>query len=191
MNIDIGGQKARNDMGGKWKIVDCTRKSKNPIGQTDYVVNLNKENLPFKDNKIDNIYSSHTLEHIEPIALPNVFKEMYRVLKPKIGKIRIVVPDCEKAVRWYLKKPEMLKGISLPSKKRNIPDTKMGYLTCWFATPGRGHKIGFDYELILAYMKNASFRKITRKKFNSCSKIFNGKDMGRYENFSIYVEAIK
>lgn len=184
MNIDIGGEKHRNDMKGKWKIVDCTRSA-------NYIVNLNKENLPFDNNTIDSIYSSHTLEHIESMYLPNVLKEMHRVLKPKSGKIRIVVPDCEKAVRWYLEKPEKLKDNGLPSKRRDIPDTKMGYLTCWFCTPGRGHKIGFDYELILAYMKNAGFRKIIKRKFNDCSKIFTGKDIGRYRNFSIYMEGIK
>jgi len=180
MNVDIGGQKKRNDMKGKWKILDCTRSA-------DYVCNLNKEKLPFKDNTIDSIYSSHTLEHIEPIALPDVLKEMYRVLKPKSGKIRIIVPDCEKAIKWYLEKPEMLRNSGMPARHKYIPDTKMGFLTCWFHTAGRGHKIGFDYELIFTYMKNAGFKKITKRKFNDCS----GKDHGRYQNFSIYLEATK
>lgn len=184
MNVDIGGQKHRNDMDGKWKILDCARSA-------DYVVNLNTDNLPFKDNSVDNIYTSHTLEHLELSALPNVLKEMYRVLKPKIGTVRIIVPDCEKAVDWYLNKPEMLKKKRLPGIFGDVPRTKMGYLSCWFSTPGRGHKIGFDYELILTYLTNAGFKKITRKKFNDCSKIFNGKDIGRYQDFSIYLEAIK
>jgi len=184
MNIDIGGQKNRNDQKGKWKIVDMAKSA-------DYVVNLNKENLPFKDNTIDNIYTSHTLEHIESTYLPNILKEIHRILKPKSGIIRIVVPDCEKAIKWYLKNPKILSNMGMPSKKPNIPSTKMGYLTCWFCTPGKGHKIGFDYELILAYMKNAGFKKIIKKKFNECSKIFNGKDIVRYKDFSIYMEAIK
>ena len=184
MNIDIGGQKHRNDINGKWKILDVSKSA-------DYVCNLNEENLPFKDNTIDSIYCSHTLEHIELAALPDVLKEIYRVLKLKTGVLRIVVPDCEKAIKWYLEKPEILKDRKLPRIFKNVPKTKMGYLSCWFSTPGRGHKIGFDYELLLEYLKNAGFKKIIRKKFNECSKIFIEKDIKRYESFSIYLETIK
>ena len=47
--------------------------------------------LPFNDNSVDEIFTSHTLEHIENKDVPFVWEEMYRVLKPN-GIIDIIVP---------------------------------------------------------------------------------------------------
>jgi predicted SAM-dependent methyltransferase len=52
------------------------------------VVDLNKK-LPFKSNSIDEVYTSHTLEHlIDPM---DMVKEIHRVLKPG-AKCTIQVP---------------------------------------------------------------------------------------------------
>jgi len=54
-----------------------------------YVVNLNKNKLPFEDNSVDEARSSHTLEHLSfPMEM---VQEVYRVLKPG-AKFTIVVP---------------------------------------------------------------------------------------------------
>jgi SAM-dependent methyltransferase len=54
----------------------------------DIVMDLNKK-FPFKDNSIDEILLSHTLEHFhEPLL---ILKECYRVLKDK-GIVEIYVP---------------------------------------------------------------------------------------------------
>lgn len=50
--------------------------------------------LPFSDNSIDYIYSSHLLEHLFKDDATKLMKEAYRVLK-KGGVIRIAVPDLE------------------------------------------------------------------------------------------------
>jgi len=183
INVDIGGSKARRDLGGKWKICDISKGS-------DFPCDLNKDNLPFNDNSVNAIFCSHTLEHIEPERIPFVLKEMKRVLRPK-GKIRIVVPDCEMAVKWYLENPSMLMRPGMPSKPKFVPNTKMGYLTAWFYTKGKGHRSGFDFELLSRYLLDAGFRGIKRMKYNVCSEIFKGKDYARYQNNSIFVEAIK
>jgi len=47
--------------------------------------------LPFSDNSVDEIYTSHTLEHIERKDVPFVWEEIYRVLK-KGGIATIIVP---------------------------------------------------------------------------------------------------
>ncbi|MCD6283892.1 class I SAM-dependent methyltransferase [bacterium] len=38
-------------------------------------------NLPFKDNSVDEIYSSHLVEHFSPKETEKFFAEIYRVLK--------------------------------------------------------------------------------------------------------------
>lgn len=63
-------------------------------------INLNKT-LPFKNESVDVIYSSHVLEHFTRCKAPLFLKECYRVLKPN-GIIRIVVPDLEQIIRNYL-----------------------------------------------------------------------------------------
>jgi hypothetical protein len=48
-------------------------------GNPDLVCDVAVEPLPFDDLSADHIYSSHTLEHINNINLPHVFKEMTRI----------------------------------------------------------------------------------------------------------------
>src|SRR5210317_1722661 len=154
MNVDIGGSKHARPMGGKWKICDISRGS-------DYPCNLNEEPLPFKNNSVDNIFCSHTLEHVEPKRIPVVLSEMKRVLKPG-GKVRIVIPNAELAVNWYVKSPQKLQTPGLPTKPKFVPNTKMGYLNAWFYTHGKGHRSGFDFELLTVYLSNAGFKDIRK-----------------------------
>ena len=54
-----------------------------------YIVNLEKEKLPFKDNSVEEIYCAHVLEHLSnPIE---VVAEFNRILMPG-GKLTIRVP---------------------------------------------------------------------------------------------------
>ena len=62
--------------------------------------NLNK-GIPFEDNSFDVVYHSHLLEHFSKSYTPVFLKECHRVLKNG-GIIRVVVPDLEQIVRWYL-----------------------------------------------------------------------------------------
>lgn len=93
MNLDIGGQLNRNDQQNKWLVVDL-------LDGADIRVNLEKDTLPCLDASIDNIYTSHCLEHIEPNRLRSVFADLHRVLKSG-GKIRVVVPSFRKGVFLY------------------------------------------------------------------------------------------
>ncbi len=52
---------------------------KRNIKNATYIVNLDKEKLPFKDESVDEIYSSHFLEHVQDVE--TVFLEFIRVLK--------------------------------------------------------------------------------------------------------------
>ena len=55
-----------------------------------------EENLPFPDKSVDEIYSSHTFEHISNLV--GLMNECWRILKDE-GKLYIIVPhkDNEKA----------------------------------------------------------------------------------------------
>jgi len=58
----------------------------------NHKVDLNKERLPFTDNSVDEIYSSHCLEHLSPgNGFIHCIEEMWRVSKPD--------------AKWFLKVP--------------------------------------------------------------------------------------
>ncbi|MDE1330738.1 class I SAM-dependent methyltransferase [Vibrio aestuarianus] len=62
-----------------------------PMSDADIVLNLNEEKLPFDDNEIDYIYSSHCMEHLTKDGFLSVISEVYRVLKPT-GSFFLTVP---------------------------------------------------------------------------------------------------
>ena len=57
--------------------------------------------LPFSNGRFDVVYSSHVLEHLTPLAARDLVLECLRVLAPG-GIIRIVVPDLQSIVAFYL-----------------------------------------------------------------------------------------
>lgn len=57
--------------------------------------------LPFEDNSVDLIYSSHTLEYFDRAEINDVLKEWRRILKPG-GILRLAVPDFYIMARLYV-----------------------------------------------------------------------------------------
>ena len=186
MNIDLGGTKAFVQTAAVWKIMDIGGTGSNVI---HYDLNSG-EHFPLNDNSVNNYYTSHTLEHVDFFWLSHVFNEIYRTLKPS-GKIRIVVPDFEVGIQWYLKSPERLFTKIAPGYPPYYPKTKLGRLLGWIMTPDHGHKNCLDYETLTWYLKNSRFQNIRRMKYNECNPVFAGKDMIRYQDYSIFCEAEK
>jgi predicted SAM-dependent methyltransferase len=58
-------------------------------------------NLPYKDNEVDFIWSSHTLEHSGIYKVSETLKEWYRVLRPGGGAI-IQVPNMDYVAKYWL-----------------------------------------------------------------------------------------
>ena len=56
--------------------------------------------LPFQENSIDAIFSSHVFEHLFMDEVNKLIVECFRVLKPG-GVCRVVVPDLEKIISSY------------------------------------------------------------------------------------------
>ena len=56
--------------------------------------------LPYTDNSITAIFSSHVFEHLFMDEVEKLIGECYRVLKPS-GICRVVVPDLEKIIALY------------------------------------------------------------------------------------------
>lgn len=114
-----------------------------PFVATDYQAPMWE--LPFEDDSIEAIYSSHALEHISKFEVPLTLDEWRRVLMPG-GAIEIHVPDlrwcCEQwlarqGTDWYL-------------------DTLFGMQN----HPGEFHKTGFTPDILRRYLVDAGLRVI-------------------------------
>ena len=97
INLGSGNSKRMQDAGYvnidlfEWDYVD--------------VVHDIEKRLPYEDNTIDEIYSSHSLEHCAMAAVPRMIGDWKRVLKHG-GIIRIIVPEIEACMRNFLDSPE-------------------------------------------------------------------------------------
>ncbi|MBW4626554.1 MAG: methyltransferase domain-containing protein [Brasilonema octagenarum HA4186-MV1] len=84
----------------QWINIDFHSQDKNVIKY-----NLLKP-LPFPDNSLDVVYSSHVIEHFSKEEGERIIEECFRILKPH-GILRIVVPDLEQTCSEYLRIMEM------------------------------------------------------------------------------------
>jgi SAM-dependent methyltransferase len=57
----------------------------------DHVVNLGRDRLPFDDGTVEEVYSSHFLEHLTQFERCHILNELYRVMKPG-AKATIITP---------------------------------------------------------------------------------------------------
>lgn len=194
MNINIGGQKLSNLLrcDKTWNTIDI-----NP--SSDFPCNIANEKLPFKDNSIDNIYTSHTLEHILPHRQKFVYDEMYRVLKPN-GNIRIVVPDADIAIQKYINRDyDFFNHKNAPSKQEGTPDLPICYLNGFLFTYRinrnsmnlGGHVIAYNRELAEYYLKQSGFQDIVISKYNTDIENFKGLDLEKHKKYSLYINAKK
>jgi len=96
-NVELGcGMKRPIDSPNEhWVGVDIRK-----FPGVDYVLNVGRDKLPFKDNSVDKISASHLLEHLYPEELFFCVDECWRVLKPK-GVFRISVPKAETRA-WFI-----------------------------------------------------------------------------------------
>lgn len=75
-----------------WETVD--------IVDADNNVNFRNDALPFPDESVSLVFSSHVIEHISDESAFHLFSEVHRILK-KGGAFRVVCPDLDKVIRAY------------------------------------------------------------------------------------------
>lgn len=100
------------------------------------------DKLPYEDNSIDEVYSSHTLEHVSKLQVVPTLKEWYRVLKVG-GKLILRVPDLVWCCEWWL--------------KNQTTGWDMDIIFGNQGREGEFHKTGFNYDIAMNYLKEAGF----------------------------------
>lgn len=193
VKLNIGGGKGHPRTEG-WRVIDLRESS-------DIIMDITKENLPFRDGSVDVIFASHILEHINQQNLDSVLAEFYRVLRPKRGLLRVSVPDIEKAIAAYLKKDYLFFArSSIAPYDESMP--LGGMLASWFYSTrlfgdpqlkyGDGHLHCFDKSYLAWYLKKANFRFVWVSGYRgSVIDELREEGMDLHKNDSLYMEAVK
>jgi predicted SAM-dependent methyltransferase len=106
--------------------------------------------LPYEDNSVDVLYSSHTLEYFDKDEALKVLTEWYRVLKIG-GKIYLSVPDFGAMADLYLNDNIPLHSFIGPLYGKMDSNGKTIY-----------HKTVWDYASLGEYMRIIGFRRLDR-----------------------------
>jgi len=149
------------------KIIYSQTCSSNHFSFKDYYLKLNKLNiihynlcygLPFKENSINYIFSSHFFEHLNRKEGIKLFEECYKVLR-KEGKIRICVPDLNIEAR------KMEKDLKIYFKTKDI-EILQKYLTINFKNKNyySFHKRMYNFEELKIILLNIGFKEIKKLK---------------------------
>ncbi len=142
-----------------------------------------KKTIPLDPDSVDEIYTSHTLEHFEFKKIIFILKECERILKPG-GKLKVCVPNAKLYIDSYMQ------GKIFDKKKYWYEPgvTNTGSLIDqlnYIAYLNGQHKFLFDEENLINIIKKSGFKKVSLRSFD---KSIDLKDRD-YE--SIYALAIK
>ena len=168
--LEVGsGDKGENG----WITVDITN-------NCDIFWDLS-QGLPFPNESISKIYSSHFLEHLSFKEGQRFLEECRRVLVPS-GTFSICVPDARLYIEAYLKDYPLDHFCKYRPAFNNT--TKIDYVNYMAYMDGH-HKYMFDEENLLFILKSKGFRNVHLREFNP------DLDLKQREYESIYAQAEK
>ena len=143
MKLHIGGKIKKDG----WKIMNI---QKNP--EVDFVGDLS-DLSQFQDESIEEIYTSHVLEHVDQKNVLKTLEGVNRVLKMK-GKFYISVPDLDVLCRIFIAKDAPIKV------KYHVMRMIFGGQTDEYDF----HYFGWNFEFLEEYLTIAGFKKIEKVK---------------------------
>lgn len=172
MKIELGTWEKREG----WTTVDLDSRA-------DICHDLNLPLSYFGDNSIDQIYSSHLLEHFYYPDMQRLLFECLRILKPN-GIFEAAVPNMRIYIEAYL---DSSKEFVFPNQ---IYQPAFHYfskidLINYMGSLDGIHKWMFDEENLPLIIASVGFRNVKMREFKA------GLDLEERRKESIYVEAIK
>jgi len=170
--LDLGGGDRKGT--ANWMTVDMTY-------GCDLYWDL-RLGVPFADNSVARIYSSHLFEHLTYTDAQGLLAECLRVLKPG-GSFSIAVPNAQMYIEGYV-------------GKRELPEEYFGWGPAFNATTGidainyvaymaGDHKYMFDEAHLLHILRSSGFHGVSARGFDPET------DMQERDFESIYAIAIK
>jgi len=160
------------------------------------VVHDVRKGLPFDNNSVDFVYSSHLIEHLRKDEAEKLLRDCLRILKSG-GVIRLSVPDLESLARNYLKEIQDARNNRqnerLPSEKlldmlsMSTERAKPHFLDKVFPSK---HKWVYDKLSLTALLNSSGFVNIETRGY----KVGDLPDIDLLDNrpeHSLYMEAQK
>lgn len=153
--------------------------------------------FPWADNKVDVVYASHVLEHLDKRTRNNFLREAHRILKPT-GVMRIVVPDLYYHAKKYVLNFDTSESGAeafLHTIHLRFPEQTnllMGLYNFWMGYPHL-HKNMYDKYTLERLAKDHNFTPLGYFSYGRSPNIENIKDVEfrDEEDGSIYLEAMK
>lgn len=148
--------------------------------------------LPYDDNSVDIIISSHLLEHLNRGEGEKFLNECLRILKPysnspNSGIIRLTIPDTRLITEKYLK--ENIKEYRWINKEvEQSKDDSDALFTLLIS----GHKTAYDEYSTIKLLEKIGFTDTEKSDFNkSSSEIIRKQSIDLLPTISCYIEAKK
>lgn len=171
--LELGAANKKGQNG--WLTID-TR------GNCDIFWDLRK-GLPFPDNRVAKIYSSHFFEHLRFKHIQYLLDECMRVLLPG-GTFSICVPNARMYIEAYLNPVIQDTNKYFVFKPAYNNTTTIDYVN-YIAYMNGHHHYMFDEENLLYILESKGFKKVRLRKFDPSL------DKKEREFESIYAEAEK
>ena len=151
--LDIGGGYRSGTNG--WLTVDMSN-------ECDIYWDL-RLGMPFPNNSVAKIYSSHLFEHLTYAEGQKLMDECLRVLKPG-GSFSIVVPNAQMYIEWYTGAREVPPGAFgwLPGYNQTTGIDALNYV----AYMAGEHKYMFDQENLLHILRAKGFENVVKRDFD-------------------------
>ena len=111
-----------------------------------HIVSNDITKLVYKDNSVDLIYSSHTLEYFDRIEVLDVLKEWNRVLKPG-GILRLAVPDFQSMINLYNVGYDLENFLGPLYGRMDMGEKKIYHKTC------------YDFKSLKGILEKSGFKK--------------------------------
>ncbi len=171
--VELGAGDKKGE--GGWVTIDTTK-------NCDIFWDLRK-GLPFPDESIAKIYSSHFFEHLSFTEIQTLLDECRRALIPG-GTFSICVPNSRPYIEAYLKPDSLDEGRFFGYKPAYNNTTRIDCVN-YIAYMDGHHKHMFDEESLPHILQSTGFRNAHLRPFNSSL------DLEERDFQSIYAEAEK
>jgi len=152
LEVGAGDKKGRNG----WVTIDVTK-------NCDIYWDLRK-GIPFPDESVSKIYSSHFLEHLTFKEGQIFLDECMRVLMPG-GTFSVCVPNARMYIEAYLN-GELDRNIFFGYKRAYNHTTKIDYVN-YTAYMGGIHKYMFDEENLLFILRAKNLKNARLREFDA------------------------
>lgn len=142
-----------------------------------------RKRLPFNDNSVDIVYSSHFIEHVTKGEAKLIITDVHRILKPN-GFFRITVPDLNILATKYVNGAITIDEFI--DETLFVPGNAPTFFESFYR---HSHKWGYDVNSLIQLLRNCGFNQV----YECDYRIGKCSDLDKLENHldGVYLETIK